>query len=195
MISKSRGRWCQGQILHCFRGVLICIYKRQPRLAVRNIVACYMTGWERESQSFPAVCGVSGGTGSFTTASRLTETLGMFLLGDWGGGCYVDPPLFICSKHVNSEWATQRPPPPSPLRCWHRGLEMLTHGAESSPRNPRNPPKKTLGGRMRWSLGMHSEESVTYLLAELSEPCLSQPLPPRPVCPTSPSHFPLCFVL
>lgn len=65
-----------------------------------------------------------------------------------------------------------------PLHCWHRGLEMLTHRAERSLRNPRNPPEKTLGGSVRWNLGMHSEESVTYLLAELSEPCLSQPLPP-----------------
>lgn len=27
VISKSRGRWCHGQILDCFRGVLICIHK------------------------------------------------------------------------------------------------------------------------------------------------------------------------
>lgn len=37
VISKSWGRWCHGQILHCFRGVLICIYNWQPCLAVRNI--------------------------------------------------------------------------------------------------------------------------------------------------------------
>lgn len=43
-----------------------------------------MTEWECESQSYPAVCGVSGGTGSFATASRLTGTLGMFLLGGRG---------------------------------------------------------------------------------------------------------------
>lgn len=60
--------------------------------------------------------------------------------------------------------------PPLPISGWHRGLEMLTHGAESSPRNPRNPPEKSPDGRVRWSLGMCSEESVTYLLAELSEP-------------------------
>lgn len=83
--------------------------------------------------------------------------------------------------------------PPPPNFRWRRGLEMLTHGAESSPRNPRNPPEKRLGGRVRWSLGMHSEESVAYLLAELGEPSLSQPLPPRPVCPTSPSPFSSLF--
>lgn len=106
-------------------------------------------------------------------------------------------------KHIKSEWATYPPththqltnstanPHPYPtLCCWHWGLEMLTHGLESSPRNPRNPPEKKLGGRVRWSLGMHSEDSVTYLLAELSEPCLSQPLPPRPVRLTSPPTFP-----
>lgn len=82
-----------------------------------------------------------------------------------------------------------RPPPPHPApftagigawKCWHT----------EKPRNPWNPPEKKLGGRVRWSLGMHSEESVTYLLAELSEPCLSQPLPPRPVRLTSPPTFP-----
>lgn len=43
-----------------------------------------MTDWECGSQSYPAVCGVSCWTGSFTTASRMTGTLWMFLLG--GGG-------------------------------------------------------------------------------------------------------------
>lgn len=45
-----------------------------------------MTDWECESQSFPAACGVSGGTDSFTTLSRLTGTLRMFLLGGDRGG-------------------------------------------------------------------------------------------------------------
>lgn len=148
---------------------------------------------ECESQSFPAACGVYGGTGSFTTTSRLTGTLGMFLLGEWGVGT-GGMRTFLSSSVANTLKANEpRSSPPFSFQCWHRGLEMLTHGAESSPRNPRNPPEKTMGGRVRWSLGMHSVESVTYLLAELGEPCLSQPLPPRPVCPTSPSHFPLCF--
>lgn len=41
VISKSWGRWCHSQPLHCFRGVLICIHKWQPCLAVRNIL-CYV---------------------------------------------------------------------------------------------------------------------------------------------------------
>lgn len=42
VISKSRGRWCHGQILHCFWGILICIYNWQPYLPV-TIVFCMLT--------------------------------------------------------------------------------------------------------------------------------------------------------
>lgn len=77
------------------------------------------------------------------------------------------------------------------FHCWQRGLEMLTRGAENSHRNPKNPPEKRLGGRVRLSLGMHSEESDIYLLVELSEPSLTHCSPPQPVPLTS--HFPLLF--
>lgn len=111
--------------------------------------------------------------------AHLTGTLRMFLLVN-GEGRYADLTFFIFRKHTKSE---QTPIPPSHLALL---LEMLTHREESSPRNPRNPPEKTLGGRVRWSLGMHSEESVTYLQAELGEPSLSQPLPPgQSVPPTT----------
>jgi len=122
---------------------------------------------------------------------NLNSTQRMFLLRNEAGR-YVDLSFFMSNKHTKSERATPAaaPPPPTPPPSKLAvGLEMLTHGAESSSRNLRNPPEKTQGGMVRWSLGMHSEESVTYLLAELGELCLTQPLPPWPVCPTS---LPLC---
>lgn len=77
VISKSRGRWCHGQILHCFRGVLICIYKQQPCLAVRNIFVLH--DWMGVWKSVFSSVGFQVETG-FTTASQSTGTLRMFLL-------------------------------------------------------------------------------------------------------------------
>lgn len=115
----------------------------------------------------------------------------------WGeekGREYVDLFLFICRKHAKKLKAVKPHPPTlthinttagsKVWKCWHT--------VKSSPRNPKNPPEYMQDGRVRWSLGMHLEESVTYLLAELSEPCLSQILPPRPVCSTSSSYFLSC---
>lgn len=79
------------------------------------------------------------------------------------------------------------------FQCWQRGLEMLTRRAENSHRNPRNPPEKRLGGRVRLGLGMHSEESDIYLLVELSEPSLTHCSPPQLVPLTS--RFPLLFLI
>lgn len=80
--------------------------------------------------------------------------------------------------------------PPPPLLVVRSG--NVDTGSGEQPQKPQESPEKRLGGRMRWSLGMCSEDSVTYLLAELGEPCLSQPLPPRPACPPPPPPtFPL----
>lgn len=165
VISKSWGRWCHDQIQHCFRGVLICTYRWQPCLTVRNI--CWMWRGLRKSDDFgkPALFNLDtlGGRG------------GRRVSGPFPSSCAAQEP------HTHTD------------HCWQRDLEMLTHRAKSSPRNPKNPPGNMQGGRVRWSLGMHLEQSVTYLLAELSEPCLSQTLPLRPVCPTPSSHVSLCF--
>lgn len=127
-------------------------------------------------------------TGSFTTASRLTGSLGMFLL---GAGGYVDLP----SSSVANMLIVNEPRSSRPSSLLASGPGNVDTWSREQPQKPQESPREVAGRRVRWSLGMHSEESVTYLLAELSEPCLSQPLPPQPVCPTSSSHFPLCFVL
>lgn len=137
VISKSRGRWCHGQILDCFRGVLICIHKWQPCLAVRNIFVCYMT----ECQSFPAVCGASVGNWLIYHGEPIDwEPRDVFV----GGGGLCGPPLFICSKHVNSEWATQQPPLFTAgirvWKCWHTERR-------AAPETPGIPPRR------RWAEG------------------------------------------
>lgn len=129
VISKSWGRWCHSQPLHCFRGVLICIHKWQPCLAVRNILCYTYYDWMGLWKSFPAVCGVSGGTGPFTTASRLTGTLGMFLLGEAEGGentLKVNGPHTPPHTHTNSPTQLPTPTRIPPFaagigvwKCWH----------------------------------------------------------------------------
>lgn len=64
-------------------------------------------------------------------------------------------------------------------------LEILTYGAESRRRNPRNPPEKTRAGRGEGALECAQKSQTLLLLAELGEPCLSQPQPPGPVPFTS----------
>lgn len=118
------------------------------------------------------------------------------------GGSFCRLLLASQQRRAEHELATQRPALLVP--GGERGLEMSTRRAESGPqKTPGNPPPplphplpvKTLGGRVRRSPGMRSEESVTYLLAELGEPCLSQPLPsparlPHLSLPLSPLTYP-----
>lgn len=127
--------------LHCFRGVLICIYNWQPCLAVRNILVCYMSERETGSQCFPAVCEVSRGTGSFEQ-----DPQDVFVRGRGGGGG-VEGRTFlcsVCSKHTKSEWATQQPPPPphpTPSVLAARSGNVDTWSREQ-PQKPQESPRE-----------------------------------------------------
>lgn len=103
VISKSRGRWWHDQILHCFRGVLICIYYIQLTAMFGCEKYLCVAEWQCGSQSFPAVCEVSGGAGSFDRGKPIDwDPQDVFVRGRGGGGGrrYVDLPLFVCGKHA-----------------------------------------------------------------------------------------------
>lgn len=70
-------------------------------------------------------------------------------------------------------------------------LEILTYRAASRRRKLRNPPGTMLGGR--GALECTQKSQTLILLAELSEPCLTQPQPPQPFPFTS--RFPPGIVL
>lgn len=140
---------------------------------------CVFHDWIGVWTSFPAVSEVSDST----------DTQDAFVIGqeEEEGSQNVDFSLPT----------TQPPPTPQQTHihthyCWQQGLEMLTHRVKSSPKKPHESPPVYGGWEVEpWNaLG---GVRVTYLLDELSEPCLSQILPPRPVFPTSSFHFPLFF--
>lgn len=190
VISKSRGRWCHGQILHCFGGVLICIYNWQPYLPVRSSF-CMLTC---ESQLLPAVCEVFAGTGSFTMASRLTETLRMFLLGDKGGGMQTFPSS--SAKNTLREWMN----PPLPFsagswvwKCWH--TEWRT-----APETQGIPLRRRRAAGVGWGWGGALEctqrsQSLIYWLNSVNPVWLSLFHRAAPPLPAPPIHFPVCWVL